>query len=299
MATTKTSTLSPLSDIHLVTDKITMSSVEIAELTGKQHKHVKTDIVKLLNELELRHADFSESLKNNQNQSVLVYNLPKRECLVLISGYSIKMRAAIIDRWQALEDQQTPAAAPQPQQLFFKGESIPLFIENNQRYLPLEKICRLLNISYYNSVRRIAAQNLQLHTINAQMCIDTQAIIAWLDGIDLRHYKLIKRQQLIKDIQALRSTILSPQAPTNPHNEPLSMQYLLEKLEEVVGEPVLITTKKKAIKAVQQVGKVDAAIIDTFNLTEYSRLLSNQSAVVNQLFSGKNVYYLNSKRKLA
>jgi len=86
---------------------LTMSSVEIAELTGKQHKHVKTDIVKLLNELELRHADFSESLKNNQNQSVLVYNLPKRECLILVSGYSIKMRAAIIDRWQSLEEQQS------------------------------------------------------------------------------------------------------------------------------------------------------------------------------------------------
>jgi len=118
MATTKTSTLSPLSDTHLVTDKITMSSVEIAELTGKQHKHVKTDIVKLLNELELRHADFSESLKNNQNQSVLVYKLPKRECLILVSGYSIKMRAAIIDRWQALENQQTPippTPAPLPE----------------------------------------------------------------------------------------------------------------------------------------------------------------------------------------
>ncbi|GAA5112566.1 phage regulatory protein/antirepressor Ant [Bartonella jaculi] len=96
----------------------TMSSIEIAEVCGKQHKHVMRDIKKMLEELNAPKfgvVDFSEPkfglakfLSNyidEQGKTRPCYNLPKRECLILVSGYSTALRAKIIDRWQELEKQ--------------------------------------------------------------------------------------------------------------------------------------------------------------------------------------------------
>ena len=88
---------------------LTMSSLEIAELTGKQHKNVLADIRKMLDDLEIDSAIFTAQYKDSTGRSLVMFNLPKRETLVLVSGYSVTMRARIIDRWQELEEKQTPA----------------------------------------------------------------------------------------------------------------------------------------------------------------------------------------------
>lgn len=88
---------------------LTMSSREIAELTGKQHKHVLTDIREMLETLGIDSAGFSAQYKDSSGKANKCFNLPKRETLILVSGYNVQMRAKIIDRWQELEAQ---AAAP-------------------------------------------------------------------------------------------------------------------------------------------------------------------------------------------
>jgi Rha family phage regulatory protein len=83
-----------------------MSSREIAELTGKEHSHVMRDIRKMLYDLfgEEGLSMFGSSYINSQNKEQPCFNLPKRETLILISGYNIQMRSIIIDRWQELEN---------------------------------------------------------------------------------------------------------------------------------------------------------------------------------------------------
>ncbi|ATP12446.1 MULTISPECIES: Rha family transcriptional regulator [Bartonella] len=86
----------------------TMSSREIAELCGKRHDHVMRDIKKMLEELNAPKfgvVDFSGYYLDSKGESRPCYNLPKRECLILVSGYSTALRAKIIDRWQELEKQ--------------------------------------------------------------------------------------------------------------------------------------------------------------------------------------------------
>ncbi len=88
----------------------TMSSREIADLTGKRHDNVMRDTRQMLLEL---HGDgallkFEGSYVGQDNTSRPCFHLPKRETLILVSGYNLTMRAKIIDRWQELEARERP-----------------------------------------------------------------------------------------------------------------------------------------------------------------------------------------------
>lgn len=74
-----------------------MSSVKIAELTGKQHKNVKRDIEKILNTLEIDKLKCERIYLDTSNRKQTCYELEERELLILASGYNIKLRASIID----------------------------------------------------------------------------------------------------------------------------------------------------------------------------------------------------------
>lgn len=87
---------------------LTMSSREIATLCGKRHDNVMADIRKMLDDLNLNCPDFLGEYKDTSGKSNPCFNLPKRECLILVSGYSTSLRAKIIDRWQELEQATTP-----------------------------------------------------------------------------------------------------------------------------------------------------------------------------------------------
>lgn len=90
----------------------TMSSREIAELTGKRHDHVLSDIRKMLDELVLSSPDFSGEYKDSTGRTLPCFHLPQDLTITLVSGYNITMRHRIIKRWQELEKSATPIALP-------------------------------------------------------------------------------------------------------------------------------------------------------------------------------------------
>ena len=95
--------------------EVTMSSREIADLTGKRHDHVLRDIRKMLT--EIHSPQKSAQYRDSTGRSLPVLLLNKEECLCLISGYSIKLRMAIIKRWQELESQQSAIPQTLPEAL--------------------------------------------------------------------------------------------------------------------------------------------------------------------------------------
>jgi len=87
----------------------TMSSLEIARLTGKDHSHVMRDIRNMLLELNGDTSGlsrFGSSYTNSQNKEQPCFELPKDETICLMSGYDVKARMIIIKRWQELEVKQ-------------------------------------------------------------------------------------------------------------------------------------------------------------------------------------------------
>lgn len=83
--------------------KETMCSTEIAELTGRRHDNIIRDIRGLLSQgvavLNFEEGTYRDA--NNQNRPC--YNLTKKGCLILASGYDALLREKIINRWEELE----------------------------------------------------------------------------------------------------------------------------------------------------------------------------------------------------
>lgn len=95
--------------VNPIDSVVTMTSREIALLTAKDHRHVLADARVMLESLGIDCAEFSAEYKDASGKSNPMFILPKRETLILVSGYSVAMRAKIIDRWQELEAKAAPA----------------------------------------------------------------------------------------------------------------------------------------------------------------------------------------------
>lgn len=84
-------------------EKRTISSLEIAELTGKRHDAILRDIRNLLNQGVNAHNFVEVEYTDKKGEKRPCYELTKKGCLSLASGYDAKLREKIIDRWEELE----------------------------------------------------------------------------------------------------------------------------------------------------------------------------------------------------
>lgn len=82
-----------------------MSSLQIAEITGKMHKHVLESIRKMENAwLKIAGTNFRlGTYKDANNQDRPCYFLTKSECLYVASKYNDEARAKLVLRWEELE----------------------------------------------------------------------------------------------------------------------------------------------------------------------------------------------------
>ncbi|WHQ68871.1 Rha family transcriptional regulator [Methylorubrum extorquens] len=103
-----------------------MTSLEIADLTAKEHRNVMRDARVMLTEL---HAEggllrFEHSYRAGNGKMEPCFALPYDETMVLVTGYSIPLRAAVVRRWRELEQAQAPRIPTHVEALRLSADAI-------------------------------------------------------------------------------------------------------------------------------------------------------------------------------
>jgi anti-repressor protein len=99
-----------MNELTSFNEQATMSSREIAELTGKEHKNVLVDCDKLnANYLNLNMAEISAMETEHptvQGRKIRQYLLTKMQTMDLMTGYNTELRIKVNRRWEELEKAQ-------------------------------------------------------------------------------------------------------------------------------------------------------------------------------------------------
>lgn len=147
-----------------------ISSLEIAELTGREHKNVMRDIRELLskgvNRLNFELVDY----KDKKGEVRPCYNLAPKGCLILASGYDAILREKIINRLEELELQKRDGTFKVPQtfaQALRLAAEQQETIERQQRTIEVQKpkavyfdslVDRGLNVCFRDAAKEIGVK---------------------------------------------------------------------------------------------------------------------------------------------
>ena len=142
-----------------------MTSLEIAELTGKQHFHVMAAIRKMepawqkICKSKFRFTSRIIEQPNGGTREVPCYQLTKTECLYIATKFNDEARAKLVLRWEELEREslkrQTQLALPSPQQIVkmadeIIGEGLRLLNEDAEDTLTATQVAKTFNMSVWD-----------------------------------------------------------------------------------------------------------------------------------------------------
>lgn len=83
---------------------LTMSSREIAELTGSRHDNVKISMERMKNSGVIGFTATQEKPSAQGGRPLTVYNVNKRDSYIVVAQLSPEFTARLVDRWQELEE---------------------------------------------------------------------------------------------------------------------------------------------------------------------------------------------------
>lgn len=157
---------------------ITMSSREIAELVESRHDSVKRTIERLQEKGLIQLTPMVE-VKNHLGQSVTEYQLIKRDTYVVVAQLSPEFTARLVDRWQELEQKQTPKLPSYSEALRQLADKIEenqaLQIENLQKTTQIESM-----ESYFRSGMTAPQFAKGLNGVNSQQINEHLHQVRWL-----------------------------------------------------------------------------------------------------------------------
>lgn len=127
---------------NLIPNQKGMTSLEIAEVTGKQHAHVMRDIRNLLSQ-GVAESNFGLGSYTDANgQERPLFNLIPKGCLILASGYDAVLRERIINRLEELEKGKRELSRKELALMVLQAEEEKerLALENEKQQKQIEKL---------------------------------------------------------------------------------------------------------------------------------------------------------------
>lgn len=104
-----------MNEISTFVDGERMTSLQIAEITGKPH----ADVMKAIRKMEPAWSKINEGnfslveYKDKKGETRPCYSLTKEECLYIATKFNDEARAKLIKRWKELEEQHQKPSVPQ------------------------------------------------------------------------------------------------------------------------------------------------------------------------------------------
>ena len=138
-----------------------MTSLEIAELTGKQHKHVMEAIRRMepawvkVNGSNFRLVEYQDK----KGEFRPCYQLTKTECLYIATKFNDEARAKLVLRWQELElqelERRQQLCLPSPKEILaladnIIGEGLRLLNEPAEDTLTATQVAKTFNMTVWD-----------------------------------------------------------------------------------------------------------------------------------------------------
>lgn len=170
--------------IEFVDVKQTMSSLEIARLTGKDHAHIMRDIRNMepawekISQSKFGLASYSDA----QGKQRPCYELTKTECLYVATKFNDEARAKLVIRWEELERKERANMI-----------ALPDFTDPAEAAIAWAK--------QYNDKKVLMLENKQLEEENIQLVLENQELKNDKNYLDLimRSKALLTISQIAQD----------------------------------------------------------------------------------------------------
>ena len=143
----------------------TITSLEIAELTGKQHKNVMQAIRTMEPAwtktcgLKFQLTSRTITQPNGGTREVPCYSLTKTECLYIATKFNDEARARLVLRWQELEiqemERQQQLCLPEPKKILaladqIIGEGLRMLNEEAEDTLTATQVAKTFNMTVWD-----------------------------------------------------------------------------------------------------------------------------------------------------
>ena len=185
-----------------------MTSLEIAEVTGKMHKHILRDIRNLLDQ-GVNETNFGlVEYKDKKGEVRPMYNLTPKGCLILASGYDAVLREKIVNK---LEEYQQKERA--------NMISLPNFEDPAEAAMAWAKEYREKKVLAIE-VQTVKRENAKLESENVQLALENQEL-----KHDRNYLDIIMRSRSLMTVSQIAQDYGMSGKAMNKKLEAMGIQY--------------------------------------------------------------------------